>query len=51
MIWDNDPRKNEKLFVMDSIIKFSLKFHGKDSSEISMKDLSDFIDEFFEKNF
>ena len=49
MQWDNDPLKNEKYLILDAIIKFSRTFRGKDPSEISMKDLSDFIDDFFEE--
>lgn len=51
MKWDTDTFRKEKLLIMDSIVKFSEKFEGKDSSQISIKDLQCFIDEFFEKYF
>ena len=49
MKWDNDRFSYEKHLVMDVIIKFSETFEGKDHSKISIKELTDFIDKFFER--
>ena len=48
MIWQEDPLKEEKFFIFDSIIKFRERFDGKKDDEISVQNLSDFIDEFIE---
>jgi len=48
MLWDDDALKYQKQISLDVIITFSRVFRGKDPSEISVKDLIDFIDEFFE---
>jgi len=49
MIWDEDPLGYEKYLVLDAIIKFSEAFEGKSSSDISMSELTDFIELFFKK--
>jgi len=49
MMWDDDNLKYEKYLVFDSIVKFNEVFEGKNSASISIRELHDFIDEFFEK--
>lgn len=48
MKWEDDPVRDEKYLILDAIIKFRGKFEGKKDDEITMQDLSDFIDEFIE---
>ncbi len=51
MKWQTDPYRYEKYLLLDGIIKFSKVFRDKDPSEISLKDLNDFIDDFiFDQN-
>ena len=50
MKWDNDNLKHEKFLLLDGIMAFSNKFRDRDPSEISWKELTDFIDKFFEKD-
>lgn len=47
MKWDNDPLLNEKLLLLDGIIKFLKNFDDKELSSITHKALTDFIDDFF----
>lgn len=47
--WDGDPLKYEKYLMMEGIIKFSQTCEGKEFGEISIKNLTDFIDKFFDK--
>lgn len=47
MQWDKDELKYEKYLVMDAIIKFSQHVKGRFDYEISIKELSEFIDNFF----
>jgi len=49
MKWDNDPLRNEKYLILDAIIKFSFTFRDKDPPEISLKALTDFIDDYLGK--
>lgn len=48
MMWDEDIFSEEKLSMLDAIIKFSNKFRDKTAEEISLRELINFIDEFFE---
>lgn len=50
MKWKNDPLKIEKHLLFDGIMEFCKKFDGVDQGEISIRDLSDFIDDFFKEN-
>jgi hypothetical protein len=52
MKWNNDPDRYEKYLLLDCIIKFSNVFRDKDASEISLRQLFNFIDQFIldEKN-
>ena len=48
MKWDNDPLRYEKLLLMDAIIAFSKSCEGKEFGDISVRNLTDFIDRFCE---
>lgn len=48
MKWDGDPLKYEKYLLFQGIIKFAKICEGKEFKEISIKNLTDFIDKFFE---
>lgn len=50
MKWDKDPLKYEKYLLYDGIIQFSKMCDGKDFGDISIRDLSNFIDKFFQKH-
>jgi|GEM_PF-2160422 len=50
MMWDNDPWKDEKHLLFDAIMRLTLKYDGKNLLEISLKELHEFIDEYFEQN-
>lgn len=50
MKWKYDPLKYEKHMLFDGIIDFCKKFEGKDLEKVSVKDLSDFIDDFYRKH-
>lgn len=47
MKWDNDPLIYEKYLIFDAIIEFSKTHEGKAFSEVSIKDLFEFVDRFF----
>jgi len=49
-MWDNDSLGNKKHMILDAIIAFGNKFRDRDASHISLKELTDFIDKFFEKD-
>lgn len=49
MKWENDFFGNKKHMILDAIIAYSNKFRDKDASEISLKELTEFIDNFFER--
>lgn len=49
MKWDGDPLRETKYLMFDSIIEFSRRHEGEAFSKISIKDLSDFVDDFCEK--
>lgn len=50
MKWDNDPLRYEKYLIFDAIIEFSKAFRFKEPYEISMGDLTEFTDKFFDRN-
>ena len=49
MKWKNDVLQYEKNLMLDVIIAFSKTFEGKNSSNISLREVNDFIDNFCEK--
>lgn len=48
MMWDDDIFSEQKLLMLDAIIKFSNKFRDRGPEQISLRELIDFIDQFFE---
>ena len=44
MQWDRDPFKKEKYMIFDAIIDFARIHKEKNFNEITMKELSDFVD-------
>lgn len=48
MKWDTDSNKYIKYTVFDAIIEFSRQFTDKAASEISIRELREFVDEFIE---
>ena len=49
MKWDNDKFRDEKYLIFDAIVAFMNMYPDKRASEISIKDLIDLIDGFFEE--
>ncbi len=49
MKWQNDPHKYEKYLVLQGIIKFNDVFAEKDPSDISVRQVTDFIDDFIDE--
>ena len=48
-MWKDDGYQKEKDLVFDAIVNFSNKFRDKDPSLISLKELKDFINTFFDE--
>jgi hypothetical protein len=51
MKWSDDDLRDYKYLVLDAIVKFSQSFEGTDFSNISIKNVHDFVDDFFKKKF
>lgn len=51
MQWEEDPLSYEKYLVFDAIVEFSNEFYCVDHSYISIKNLYDFVDDFFSKKY
>jgi hypothetical protein len=45
--WGKDELQYEKYLIFDALVEYHSKFDGKKSSEVSIKDLVEFIDKFF----
>lgn len=47
MQWEKDELQYEKYLIFDALVEFHSKLDGKTAFEVSIKDLVDFIDDFF----
>jgi hypothetical protein len=49
MKWENDPHRFYKELIFDAILAFGRIIKSKEMYEISIRDIYNFVDDFFEK--